>query len=231
MVDKVIFMPFDPKHSGYLAAQYEYGRIPGGLDKNQQEIDREFTKGNRAVQVWWGKTGVWWRLGHKDPFLASMQDGQIYIRGHGMAGNTVIEGGRGGEKVSYKTVVDRLIDAGLSKTFRGKIKCFNCHSAEADDDQGRAAGYFAGVPFAQLIADELYSRGYKKCTVYGYTGRIDSFAKDGSAGKHKYVREYRNGAMVEAGRASQSRTPFPPRMGHALLASAAALGSSPGNSA
>lgn len=45
-------------------------------------------------------------------------------------------GGRGGERVDYDEVVDRLLQSGLRKTFAGKIKCYSCHSAEFGDTAG-----------------------------------------------------------------------------------------------
>ncbi|MBN8889023.1 MAG: hypothetical protein ABS99_03655 [Acetobacteraceae bacterium SCN 69-10] len=197
MTDKVFYMPFDVNGPQALFAQMEYGNMQGSMKKNQIEIDREIEKGNMAVEVWYD--------GKKAPFLAGLSEGQVYIRGHGMPGFRSIEGGRGGERVDYHTVVDRIIASGLRKTFAGKIKCFNCHSAETgvvgSDPE------VEGPPFARLIADEMYTRGYKFCTFYGYLGAVDSFAKDGSAGKHKYARGL---GGVELGRASEGRIQFRP---------------------
>lgn len=209
MTTKVLFMPFDTRLPSIMTAQFEYGAIQGGDNKNQLTIDHELNKGNVAVQVWYD--------GKKNPFLAGMNDGQIYIRGHGMPGENLIEGGRGGEKVRYTEVVNRLIKSGLKKTFTGKIKCYNCHSAETIDPAGNlwaAVTETGGMPFAQLVADEMYARGYRACTFYGYVGSIDSLPKDGSAGKHKYVRAkvFNNGKyeQVEMGRVSESRFQFYP---------------------
>jgi hypothetical protein len=73
-----------------------------------------------------------------------------------------------------------------------------------------------GACFAQLLADEMYARGYKKCTYVGYAGSIDSNPKDGSSGKHKYVRatvKVRNSMkQVEQGRVSEARTQFTPNV-------------------
>lgn len=73
-----------------------------------------------------------------------------------------------------------------------------------------------GACFAQLLADEMYARGYKKCTYFGYAGSIDSNPKDGSSGKHKYVRatvKVRNSMkQVEQGRVSEARTQFTPNV-------------------
>ena len=197
MSNKIFYMPFDVSKPNILAAQFEYGNVPGGYNKNQIEIDREISKGNVSLEIWYD--------GKKSPFLAGMTDGQLYIRGHGMPGFRSIEGGRGGERVDYGTVIDRLIKSGLRKTFMGKIKCFNCHSAETgvigSDPE------VEGPPFARLIADEMYTRGYKHCTFFGYLGAIDSYAKDGSAGIHKYARAK---GGVEMARASEARIQFTP---------------------
>lgn len=198
MTNKAFFMPYDPKHPNHLSAQYEYGSA-GGADMNklQKDIDHELTKGNRAVAVWYNRKT-------KHPFISSLNTGEIYIRGHGMPGFKSIEGGRGGERIDYTVVADRLIESGLKKQYNGKIKLFNCHSAETG-----VPGHdpeCVGPPFARLFADELYSRGYKHCTFFGYVGSIDSFAKDGSQGKHHYIRK--NNA--EVARASMGRIQFKP---------------------
>jgi hypothetical protein len=196
MADKVFFMAADPKHPMFIAAQLEYGnKGPAEMQKMQHQIDHEMLKGHRPQGVWYN--------GKKNPFLAGMIDGQVYIQGHGMPGFISIEFGRGGERIDYEDVVDRLIKSGLKKEFRGKIKCYNCHSAEAGV-VGTDTQIVDGEPFAQKIADTLYARGYRKCTFYGYVGSIDSYAKAGSAGTHKYVRK----AGVESGRVSESRVQF-----------------------
>jgi hypothetical protein len=123
-MNKIIFIPFNPADPGIFYARREYGTMEGGLNKAQLAVDHELQKGRRAV-------AVWWLPGTRDPFLSSMSTGQIYIRGHGEPGIDSIEGGRGGEHVISQLVADRLINAGLPKAYDGKIKLFNCHSAEA----------------------------------------------------------------------------------------------------
>jgi hypothetical protein len=59
------------------------------------------------------------------------KDVQILIRGHGMPGFRSIEGGRGGERVTYQEVAARLKKSGLNKAFGGEIVCYCCHSAES----------------------------------------------------------------------------------------------------
>ena len=112
MTDKVFYMPFDVNGPQALFAQMEYGNMQGSMKKNQIEIDREIEKGNMAVEVWYD--------GKKAPFLAGLSEGQVYIRGHGMPGFRSIEGGRGGERVDYHTVVDRIIASGLRKILIGE---------------------------------------------------------------------------------------------------------------
>ena len=110
--------------------------------------------------------------------------------------------------IDFDVVADRLIASGLPKTFSGKIKLFNCHSAESGAPGSDPE--CVGPPFARQVADELYSRGYKHCTYFGYVGSIDSFAKDGSEGKHHYIRKNVLGKQTEVARASDGRIQFHP---------------------
>lgn len=142
--------------------------------------------------------------------MSSLNTDQIYVRGHGMPGFRSIEGGRGGERITYTTLADRLIASGLKKTYSGKLKLYNCHSAE--EGKPGTDPECVGPAFARLVADEMYSRGYKSCTYYGYIGSIDSFAKDGSQGKHHYVRETVKGQSTEVARASDLRVQFKPQV-------------------
>ncbi len=204
-MNKVMFLAGDPKHSGFMAAQYEYTTAHGGMNKAQIQLDHDLAKGHKAIAVWYD--------GSPDPFLSSMIGGQIYIRGHGMPGFVSVETARGGERIHYTEVVERLIRSGLRREFNGQIKCYNCHSAEfADPTKPDPEAVYE--PFAQLVADELYTRGFKLCTFYGYIGSIDSHVKAGSTGTHKYVRVTVAGQQVEAGRASESRVQFFPRIRH-----------------
>jgi len=201
-MNKACFMPYNPSHPNYLMAQFEYGSAGGqDMDKLRKDIDHEAEKGNTAV-------AVWYKPKTKAPFLQSLNTGQVYIRGHGMAGFKSIEGGRGGERIDYDVLVDRLVESGLPKTFTGKVKMFNCHSAEPGVPGSDPE--CVGPPFARLVADEMYSRGYKSCTYFGYFGSIDSFAKEGSQGKHHYIRKVVQGQSTEVARASEGRVQFFP---------------------
>lgn len=199
-----MFLPADPKHPNFIFVQHEYTAAHGGYNKAQIQLDHDLGKGHDAHAVWYD--------GDPDPFLSSMIDGQVYIRGHGMPGFVSIECARGAERLHFTEVVDRLIRSGLRREFIGAIKCYNCHSAEfpdknsQDPEQGR-------VPFAQMVADELYSRGYKCCKFYGYIGSIDSNVKAGSTGIHKYVRvSDGKGGQIEQGRVSDARVEFKPKV-------------------
>lgn len=203
-MNKIMFLPADPKHPNFIMVQHEYTKAHGGMDKAQIQLDHDLSKGHNALAVWYD--------GDADPFLSCMFDGQIYIRGHGMPGFVSLECARGAERIHYTEVVERLIRSGLRREFGGAIKCYNCHSAEPPDktkfdtEQGHQ-------PFAQYIADELFSRGYKLCKFYGYYGSIDSHVKAGSTGTHKYVRVADGkGGQVEAGRVSDSRVEFKPKI-------------------
>ena len=71
-------------------------------------------------------------------------------------------------------VAARLRHMGLNQNFNGKIKCYNCHSAE-------------GTPnFATALSEELAAIGYNACGVYGYAGALSSMYngahKDSTAG-------------------------------------------------
>ena len=110
-----------------------------------------------------------WYTGAEDPLLRSLGDGHIYIRGHSLPDlgkiGIPVPGRRGlGATLEPKEVAKRLQESGLNpKTFKGKIKCYNCHSAEAGE-----------YSFAQLLADEMWALGYTDCTYFGYEGAIDS---------------------------------------------------------
>ncbi len=198
---KIFFVP--------VASSDAFGMGEYGADKNKKWSDHvQATKGETFTTVWY--------TGKEQKVLHDMADGQIYIRGHGMPGESTIEIGRGGQRLAAAEVAKRLKKSGLKKSFRGKIKCYNCHSAEGAP--GVAGGKDA---FAVLFTNLMYSLGYTECRYYGYYGQLDSFHKDGSAGKHKYSREMQTemrdgiayGKQVELGRASDKRYEIVPSPG------------------
>ncbi len=145
--------------------------------------------------------------------LLSMADGQIYIRGHGLPGDACISSGQDSHesaRLHANDVARRLIDSGLQTGFAGKIKCYNCHSAEFG---------LSGSPFAQVFADAMWRAGYKKCTYWGYQGSLTSFyeMRTGEANLHKYAgfkEEFESGGWVmDDARASQRRMQITPQAG------------------
>ncbi|NNK62988.1 MAG: hypothetical protein HKO98_07220 [Gemmatimonadetes bacterium] len=206
-----MFIPADPKHPLFTLVESEYtskaGPFGPGQNKAQLVIDDDISKNRSSTVVWYD--------GGTDPVLSSLNDGQIYIRGHGMAGSPELEMARGGEQVHYAEVVQRLVTSGLKREFRGQIKCFNCHSAESGPHGNAVDGH---DPFGQNVADELYKRGYKLCTVYGYTDAIDSYptaAVKNAAEPGEVLHKYRRAGMAATdnlGRAKSGRVEFAPRV-------------------
>jgi len=209
LADKLFFLPYSPDHQGIIFARQEYGSGINntGLNHMRKEIEHELFDKEHANRPY----ALWYEPAVRNPFLASMNNGNILIRGHGMPGCKSIEGGRCGERVDYNVVVDRLVESGLSRQFNGRIKMFNCHSAEAAEPDGSPE--CVGTPFAQLMADELSSRGYRSCTFFGYHGAIDSVPKMGPYGKHHYRRIIVRGRQAATGRASEVRQEFKSKSG------------------
>lgn len=195
-------------------AQYEYkatgytnpdNGATAGMYKNLHSAADQALLGNVAGGVWWDGSGHSTSLNGR--FTA---EDQIMIRGHGMPGCDIIEGGRGGEKVSWKEAANRLFSTNLSTSFAGTIVCYACHSAESATDMD-AYRVTNGKPFAQNFADYMYGTlGYRSCKYYGYLGAIDSYAKfddkDATAPKQMYSRA---GSKV-LGTAAQAMVQFHP---------------------
>jgi hypothetical protein len=153
-----------------------------------------------------------WYSGSQSVILFSMTDGQIYIRGHGQPGENHISSGDDTHDTACITANDvahRLIDSGLQTSFAGKIKCYNCHSAEAG---------WKGAPFAQVFADAMAAAGYTNCTYWGYLGSLTSFYETwhNDPQLHKYAghkEDFGDGAWVmDDARASQRRLQITPRL-------------------
>ncbi|NUW75095.1 hypothetical protein HOP38_21575 [Vibrio mediterranei] len=181
MAKIILYMPTPTTD---LLSYIEYGDQPtdsGGLStfaghrKNHQWIEYLLnTKNKEAIQIWYEpKTVI-------NELKTISNDDQIYIRGHGEPGSEYIKTSKGGKELGHRFVVDRLRENGLPKSFRGKIKCYNCNSGSWLN--GKRS-------FAQALADYMYGWGYDKCTYYGYRGKLDSYYKQGTQGVHKYIRE------------------------------------------
>ncbi|UXY55613.1 hypothetical protein [Pseudomonas tohonis] len=190
------------------------------------------------VQLWYHNRPVF------SPLLRGLGEAdQIYIRGHSLPDVDGIfdhcELGEGGSALSRgfnwvgdkreplkissveanhndskhyglkaEVVAERLISMGLQATFSGAIKCYNCHSAEGPGC------------FAQALVNELYDRGYRSCTVYGYLGALSSMYESQGEGKPKHKESLYNSKLS---RASANRRTMIPR---ALAASSSSTASS-----
>lgn len=93
----------------------------------------------------------------------------LYITGHGGAGLPFIctHPLGNGEKLSAMVIVDRLIEYGLRKSSRCKIKIFTCESGAADV-----------LPcFADIFWYVMQEKGYTNNPVFGYKYKVG--ANDG----------------------------------------------------
>jgi len=201
MPKALIFMPFDPNHSMYQMSRIEYGE-EGSMKKNKKVKEFLISQGFSVA--------IEWYTGEKLPHIQSFDNGHIYIRGHGHAGEHKIYSAKSfGEEVSYSTVHDRLVASGLPKSFSGHIHCYNCHSGEPGNP---AENMFASkIPYARMFADHMYTNGYRSAKFYGYLGPLDSFAKEGSQGTNIYSRNpYVAKDQQEYGTWDQARVAFRP---------------------
>lgn len=104
---------------------------------------------------------------------------RILIAGHGLAGRPYISNSSGHgrkEYLPFNVVADRLIEKGLQKRYVGTISRDVCYSAVKND---------RNPPFADLLARELRSRGYKLINVIGYYGAMGPVYEK-LAGNHKF---------------------------------------------
>ncbi len=190
----LIFMPYDPNDEAYFAIRHEYADN-GKFEKNKKVKEYLLGKGYSVNIAWYS--------GKKLPDVSSFNNGEIYIRGHGMAGEPTIKGAKSfAEEVDYKTVLKRLKESGLSQSYQGEIHCFNCHSAEHSSDK-------KGEPYAVLFGDHMFTEGFRACSYYGYLGSLDSFAKEGSAGTNIYARTH---SAHELGTWDQARVRVYPKV-------------------
>lgn len=154
-------------------------------------------------------------IGEKQTILENMTDGQIYIRGHCFYGQPFISSGpfqgpatdfnenKPGwaeailhTRLGAAEVAKRLCDSGLEPKFKGKIKCYNCHSAEGvveyKEDEYEFfkkdnpylvhqrsihdnATDLNNSTFAQMFTNEMAQKGFRNCSFYGYRGALSSF--------------------------------------------------------
>lgn len=92
----------------------------------------------------------------------------IYVRGHGQSGSESISlQAESGPSLKFDAVIDRLIATGLPKAFGGKIKFYNCHSAQATEAHPKTA-------FAVSAGKYLRGKGYRNCRLFGYVGDLSA---------------------------------------------------------
>ena len=211
MGKRILFVPFDVMHNAPGGAGHQYiGKNNAwiGTYRGKQDAKMAVQDGGVAhdiSQVFYSYTPG------QSSLRGLGADDQIYIRGHSVAGYPGIfdhsgtdDQGRDtyrhrdqalyqllqadGSRVTIHkaslradAVAQRLRDMGLDQTFNGKIKCYNCHSAEGDPN------------FATALSDALAQLGYNACGVYGYVGAVTSMYN----GAHK--------ESTAGGRASENR--------------------------
>lgn len=92
---------------------------------------------------------------------------RLHIAGHGVAGVPTIlpDFNPNSAPKSSADVVDGLIRTGLKKRYLGTIACDVCYSA---------VGTATQPAFGQLLARELWNRGFLGAHVLGRTGRLVS---------------------------------------------------------
>lgn len=104
---------------------------------------------------------------------------RILIAGHGSAGCPYIcnSPGQGRQEfLPFNVVVDRLVAKGLQKRYVGTISCDVCFSAVKNDKN---------PPFADLMAQDLRSKGYILANTIGYFGAMGP-VHESLGGNHKY---------------------------------------------
>jgi len=66
-------------------------------------------------------------------------------------------------RISFNQMADQIINAGLPPDFAGSLKVYCSHGAEGID---------TSPSFVKRFADEMVRRGYAKCSIYGYLGKL-----------------------------------------------------------
>lgn len=211
MGKRILFVPFDVMHNAPGGAGHDYiGKNNSWIRSYDAKQTARLAVQDDAevhdiLQVYYSYTPG------QSSLRGLGADDQIYVRGHCVVGypgvfdhsNTDDQGRdtyrnrdqqlyqllqADGSRVSVHKahlrapeVAKRLRDMGLDQNFNGKIKCYNCHSAEGSPN------------FATELSNELALLGYNSCGVYGYTGALSSMY----SGAHK--------DSTSGGRASENR--------------------------
>jgi hypothetical protein len=154
-----IFWPFESRH------YTDMGGNSQGAGRNVREFRR--TGGSNTSYVIYGSRKHLGKLTH-----CNSPDKSIYVTGHGAAGNTFVYNTPNGndDAVHAILIVTRLIEYGLRKTSKCKLKLFSCYSG--------SAGPGLQMGLAQAVKLCLNAFHYDDIDVYGYTESV--IANDGS---------------------------------------------------
>jgi hypothetical protein len=144
--------------------------------------DGEGNAGERGDAANWernlkGFSTVVFDGGFQHPVMQAGILDQIYIVGHGAAGDPKIANDTGSADLPYNTIADRLILTGLPKSYAGDIKIYACEGGEANGTNLAFAKHFARY----LIKEKKYLL----TAVYGYVGSLTALTlEDQNVGGH-----------------------------------------------
>jgi len=102
-------------------------------------------------------------------FIDDGNEVTIYVRGHGSVGGGEVHKqidratGFGIGPAEAKDIVSGIISKGLKENFSGKIKFYNCHSAEGE------------LSFAAQCASFFRKKSFNNAQFFGYTGEVSGF--------------------------------------------------------
>lgn len=197
-MDRVIFIPFEQPMA------YEF------LERTNSWVQERPEKNFRVV-IYNPQRAVL-GMGANPQLMNLVKGSHIYLRGHGLPGDhhvvTNLQGG-GTRRISIQESIDRLIEMGLDRNFRGTIKFYSCYSGVASKDKWQSGtgqlilnsdpmktkvkgGTFApgAVALAKVGADYFRSLGFKHCKYVGYlgplTGKYEDSDSSPDGAKHKY---------------------------------------------
>jgi len=136
---------------------------------------------------------------HPNGAIANIGSGwgtRLHITGHGGPGLPHITDPADANPVTYQALVAALITHGFKKHYTGTVVIDSCDSA------------LGAVPFAKLVARELWNQGYKLTCVMGFRGTLQNgyvdTADGGLGGKYRHRTVTKaDGTMVKSSAASE----------------------------
>lgn len=211
-MNRVVWIPFPPPYS------HEF------LERTNSWVRERPEKNFRIVVYNPARAAM--GVGPCPQLLNLVKGSQIYLRGHGLSGDSHVTTSYNGTSVSLtiQESIDRLMEMGFSPQFRGTIKFYSCFSALSGkrkwidggtfiydrNDPGnilktriKGGNYGAkGTALAKTGASYFRSLGFKHCKYLGYLGPltgayVDSdHSADGRT--HKYCEEVSYDAFGQA---------------------------------